>query len=240
MKARKQYNNPPLVEAVVEVHFEASNFSAKTAFEFWYLVKKRYPEVTQRDPLQQLAITPDGKQSLIESKIDQFWDESKSNLIQLGSNLLTINCLPPYEGWENYKERILYAVDNLGKVLKISKILRVDVRTINKIDIGAHKIENLKEYFKVYPHSPEGIFDNTTSLQVRIETSEPNDSAFLLSTATTRKELGFEAPVVFDLAYVKITPIDKRKLEPWLDAAHERLGSIFESILTDYAKDTFN
>ena len=234
-----KYDNPPLVEAVLEIRFECDNWKTKVVFDFYSLLKDSYTDITNRPPVHDLVVNPDGSTRVIENPLVQFWDSKRSNLIQISNGLLTINCLPEYGGWASYKSKIVSAIDNLSKVITIKKIVRLDFRVVNKIDIESHSIENFKKYFKVYPTSPVHIFDNTTSIQLQIETKEQGENAFLLTMNTTIKEVGYSAPVLFQLVYVKLSVINISDIDSWLEAAHKKLGKVFESILTDQAKRTF-
>ena len=54
----------------------------------------------------------------------QYKNSTNDTIIQLSSNLLTVNKLPKYNGWESYSEIIIFAIKALNRALKIDRIDR--------------------------------------------------------------------------------------------------------------------
>lgn len=241
MKTTKKFKNPPLIEAVFELFYQASNWNPATPGIYYSKVNKNYPVITQSGAGFGIALGAQGVQiGSGNNNLTQFKSQDNSSIIQLSSNLFTVNKLPKYKGWESYKEMILEAVELLSSTIDIQKINRIGLRAINKLDVKSHSLENFKRSFNVYPNMPEGIVNDFNSLQLNFETPFPDNEVLALNFATLRKEAGYDAPVQFQLYYTKLSTIDKNSIEKWLDNAHMQLQIAFDHIVTTEKKGEFD
>lgn len=241
MKTTKKFKNPPLTEAVFELFYQASNWNPATPGVFYSKVNKDYPVITQSGGGFGIALGAQGVQiGSGNNNLTQFKSSDNSSIIQLSNNLLTVNKLPKYNGWESYKKMILEAVEILNSTIDIQKINRIGLRAINKIDVKSHSLKNFKESFNVYPTIPSGIVNDFNSLQLNYETPFADNEVLAVDLATLRKEPGYQAPVSFQLYYTKLTSLDKNSIEKWLDNAHIQLHSAFDHIVTPQKKEEFD
>ena len=242
MEENTKYVNPPLTEAVFELFFTANNWSPIVPGAFYGLVKEKYPIITQASGGFGISFGHEGVQfGTGNSDLTQFKSGDGSSIIQLSNNLLTVNKLPKYQGWKSYSEMIIEAVDTLFEVVDISKVNRLGLRTLNKVDIGTHSYENFKRYFNVYPVLPTASRQEINSIQLNYETPiETNKEVLAVSINTLRKEKGYSAPTFFQLYYTRIMDIDVMKILPWIENAHSELYKAFDLSLTSECKKTFN
>ena len=240
MATTKKYKNPPLTEAVFELFFETSNWSPAIPGIFYNKVQKKYPIISQSSGGFGISFGPKGIQlGPGNNDLTQFKSKDGSSIIQLSNNLLTVNKLPEYGGWESYKRMILEALNTLKEVLEIDKVNRVGLKTINKIDIKVHTYENFKRHFNVYPVLPKA--PNTSSIQLNYETPLNDDSDILaISLATLNKEKGYEAPTLFQLYFTKIKNVKIQEIEDWIESAHKNLHKAFDDSLTEQCKKSFD
>jgi len=239
MAKTKKYSNPPLTEAVFELFFESSNWSPAIPGIFYNKVQKRYPIISQSPGGFGISFGPKGLQlGSGNNDLTQFKSTDGTSIIQLSNNLLTVNKLPEYEGWESYKLMILKALDVLKEVLDVKKVNRIGLKAINKIEINKATYENFKEFFTVYPVLPEG--SNTSSIHLNYETPVNFDSVLAISLATLNKEKEYEAPTLFQLYFTKIKNAKIQEIEDWIEIAHGHLNKAFEVSLTDKCKKSFN
>lgn len=239
MAKTKKYNNPPLTEAVFELFFESSNWSPAIPGIFYSKVQKKYPIISQSPGGFGISFGPKGLQlGPGNNNLTQFKSKDGTSIIQLSNNLLTVNKLPEYGGWESYKLMILKALDVLKEVLDIKKVNRIGIKAINKIEINKHTYENFKDFFTVYPLLPEG--SNISSIQLNYETPVNSDDILAISLATLNKEKGYEAPTLFQLYFTKIKNVSIQEIEDWIEIAHEHLHNAFEISLTEKCKKSFD
>lgn len=241
MKNRKIYKNPPLVEAVFELFYTSSSWSSITPGMFYNEIKNKFPNITQNQG--GFGIAFDGKGLKIgsgNSDLTQYKNSNNDTIIQLSSNLLTVNKLPEYKGWESFLEVITYAIDILKHIVNIEKINRIGLKTLNKIDIESHSIDQLKKYFYVYPNLPSNINNNLNSIQINLESPIiENQEILAILLATLKKEPNYEAPVMFQIYMTRINNIPENYIE-WLQDAHDKLSKTFESSLTEFCKKQFD
>ncbi len=241
MEETKKFKNPPLIESVFELFFQSSDWNPAIPGIYYSKVNSTYPIITQSTGGLGIALGPQGVQiGSGHNQLTQFKSSDNSSIIQLSNNLLTVNKLPKYNGWKSYKKMILDAVDNLSETLDVQAINRIGLRAVNKIDVKAHDLVNFKESFNVYPKIPEGVANDFNSLQLNYETPFPNNEVLAIKFTTVRKEQGYNAPVIFTLHYAKLSSLEMNSIEKWLDKAHMKLHSAFNSIITTGKKKEFD
>lgn len=241
METTKKFKNPPLIEAVFELFYQANDWNPATPGTYYSKVNKDFPIITQSGGGFGFTLGPQGVQiGSGNNNLTQFKSQDNSSIIQLSNNLFTVNKLPKYQGWESYKDMIMKAVGLLTSTVDIHQIDRIGLRALNKLDVKSHSLENFRKSFNVYPNMPEGIVNDFNSLQLNYEIPFPDNEVLAVNFATLRKESGYQAPVQFQLYYTKLTPIDKSSIEKWIDNAHMQLHSAFDHIVTKEQKREFD
>lgn len=139
------YDNPPLIEVIVEVKWELQKLEAipgaaidphfpefAKSFEKFVQDKgfKSVERVTPEDfPIEFLA----GKPIFRYRKQKDKWP-----LFQIGPGLLTVNVVPPYGGWGRFKKIIHQGLEGLHVLYPISekylKISKLELRYLNGFD----------------------------------------------------------------------------------------------------------
>jgi uncharacterized protein (TIGR04255 family) len=239
MNATHKFINPPLVEAVCEIAFSTKEWSPVIPGLFYNAIKSQFPIIQSApivNPLNQIRINFPPN---IVNPFTQFWNNERDTLIQLSNNMLTINKLPKYDCWENYYSTICNAYKELKNVLNIENVSRVGLRTINKIDIENHSLEQLKKYLNISPSLPVIIGDPCNSIQMNFEFPLiSNEDILALSILTLKSEPNYQAPLMFQLNMLKINNIIN--IEDWIQKAHDKLYDVFVSCLTQSSINKFN
>lgn len=240
-KNRKIYKNPPLVEAVFELFYYSSSWSSIIPGMFYNEIKDRFPIITQNQGGFGVAFNGKGlKIGSGNGDLTQYRSSNNDTVIQLSNNLLTVNKLPKYNGWESYIEVINYAIEALKRVVKIVRIERIGLKSINKIDIKTHSLEQFKEYFTIYPNYPANINDQLNSIQINLEYPLiQNKEILTVLLATLKQEPNYEAPVIFQIYITRINEIPENQIE-WLEVTHKKLSETFENSLTEFCKTQFD
>lgn len=238
MAISKKYNNPPLVEAVFEMFFTSSAWSSIIPGLFYNEIKEKYPIITQNQG--GFGIAFDNKSLNIgpsNNQLTQYKNNSGDTIIQLAGNLLTVNKLPKYTGWESYLETIIFAVETLKRVIRIDRIDRIGLKAINKIDIKINSIEQLKKYINIYPNISSNPNIEVSSIQINLESQIiENTEVCSILVGTLRKEPNYEAPILFQIYVTRINTIPE-DYKSWVEHAHTQLSETFESSLTQFCKD---
>jgi len=241
MTKTHKYKNPPLTEAIFELFFESEGWTPATPGLFYSSVSKDYPIISQTQNGLGFILGPGGFQ--VETggnQLTQYRSNDGSSIIQLSNGLLTVNKLPEYSGWESYRESILDAINKLQGLVKIKKVIRLGLKTLNKIDIKSHSFSEYKKYYTILPTFPESLNFDWKSIQMNFELPKNEENDILaISITTILKEPKFEAPTLMQLYFTRTKNADKVSPQKWIEDAHLNLKQLFESSLTDYCKQNF-
>ena len=168
----KKYKNPPIIEAVCEFQFAPGQPWDFTVHGLFYeQIRAEFPEKQQ-----QMGIGIRFRQEagaiqhelLPNSERMQFLRKDKSALVQVGPDMLAVNHLKPYPGWEVFKPLIL---DNLNKYIEVAKpkgLKRLGLRYINKIDLPEQTIK-MQDYFNYFTLIPKELPQTHENFSARVE-----------------------------------------------------------------------
>ncbi len=243
MAQNKQYKNPPIVEVVFEFVFQATNWTVITPGNFYSLVKEDFPDIGNGNQSLDISFGNEGvRLGSGNSDLTQFRSKDGNTVIQLSNNLLTVNKLPKYKGWDDYYSIIKKAVTALYEVLEITSIHRLGLRVLNKIDIKEHTYQNFKNAFLVYPNIPNNTSKSVNSIQFKYEYPVPemNHCIIQVVLATLKREKDYTAPVLFQLHYTKLSPSNQKEIDGFLENAHDNLYKLFEDSVTAKYKNLFD
>lgn len=238
MDITHKYKNPPLTEAVFELFFNTNSWNATIPGLFFEKIKDRFPDIVQ--PQNGVGIEIGGNAFQIgghNPDIIQYKNSSGNTIVQLSKNMLTVNKVPKYEGWEVFIDDILYVVSTLNSALSNVGATRMGLRYLNKMDIGKHSLSDFKKYFKIYPYGlPSDEEEKVNAINFLLEYPVVEDREFFsLQFATLRKEPNYNAPVHFDLYITRVKDIAEltNNYKDWLEKAHSLMNERFRSILTE-------
>jgi uncharacterized protein (TIGR04255 family) len=247
---RRTYNNPPLVEAVFEVRYQASPRDLLSLGQLAQALQKQFPiaeavEVPKRGTLTFSVGDP-------TQKLLQLTDERRTLSISLGQGSISISAVKPgdksnrYVGFETLQESASLA---LGELLIVNPELtptRLGYRHINHIPVSRDRV-NVGELLDVGIFLPD-VFVDAPWVQSRFNLHSvleyqgegwPLSVALKLSTKTTPDD----RPVLeldFDCFTENVPGPRLEDLIEWLNFAHDITGDIFESCITDRLRVEFN
>jgi hypothetical protein len=147
---RRRYKRSPIAEAVCEFQFRGSSEWDWTILGLVYQeIKSEFPQKRQEKAFEINIAPQEGK---IEKSVGgslskmQFLREDGSAMVQVGPDLLAINVLPPYPGWETFEALIRRQFEIYCKIAHPVGFKRIGLRFINKIAFPTKEIETT-EYF---------------------------------------------------------------------------------------------
>lgn len=238
-----KYQNLPIVEAVCEFKFfsEGQNDSIIPGMLFTKF-SKEFPIVKKKNLGLVIPVDENEREKdLVFNPLTQFFNEENTKIIQVGKDLLTINCVNKYPHWENYKPLILKVFDEYISLANPTGIKRLGIRAINKISIPSEDL-NLKDYFSFSPVSPFKDDNKLAAFILHIERSFFDDrDRLIMKNMTIVPEKEAHTSFLFDLDYVmkKATGLNFSEVSDWLEIAHNTLNDAFEISITDKLRDTF-
>jgi len=251
MANRRQYKNPPLVEILTEFFFVPAEgiewdsfivpaFHRRIAAGF--PTRKRLPAVGIEVRMSSGGDSPEFKPLGLPTPRHRFISEDEKTLVQLGENLLVVNQLPPYYGWEKYRPRVVECFNLYVKLWKPTRVGRVAVHYINKIDLPEVEA-GLEEYFNLLPTLPDfPLQPVVTNLSMSYEVPGSNFGDIMVVSMKQHSSANPDGMTfLFQWDYIASDglPCDSEAQTEWLDQAHEYLYKVFMSTLTDKCRKLF-
>jgi uncharacterized protein (TIGR04255 family) len=241
---RRKYSNPPIQEAICEIHFALEQPLTPNRLE---QLKPRwadkYPNQTVNEEknvhLQMGAegVRIDenmlGKRLICRSK-------DGTRLAQLSGRFLAVNQLKPYLGWEEgYRDTILARLDDVESELGAMPINRIGLRYINKIEVPENplKWENWFNFVLPFPKLEKSLLLN---FQMHFEQSLPEGQKLVVHCVSLPQstELSF---VILDLDVIwQDEAIRSPELPRLLERVHRPHRLAFEAYITDKLRERFN
>ncbi len=242
---RKKYANPPLIEAVCEFRFTPDTPWDLTIPGLMYeKVGKEFPHKEQR-LAQEIEIlqTPQGVQQqtrTVERVL--FLTNDRKIFIQAGPHLLAVTCLKPYPTWNGFKPRVESAFRSLTEIIDIKGLQRIGLRYINHIEIPAHSINLLDEYFEFRPFLGQNLPQHMADFIVGCvwHFSSGRDSCRVQIT-NALPEKPDNSAFILDLDYFLAQPkaVSANQALEWVEEAHQKVEEIFEGCISKPLRDIF-
>lgn len=240
----RRYEEPPVIEAICEFHFEPDPDWDLTIPGLVY--EELEDEFPERRRAKQLGIGFSTEAEKITQQVrtverTQFVREDESALVQIGPNLLAVSHLEPYPTWQEYRPLIRTALDAYLEEANHEGLEKVALRYINEVEIGGEEIE-LEDYFQFYPYVGPGLPQTHGSFIVGVEVPYHSGRDLLrLQLTPTPSDDDGESAFRLDLSYdlVDAEEISLDSVLTWIDQAHDEIEEAFEASITDTLRDLF-
>ena len=238
----KKYKNSPLVEVLCEFQFiPKEQWDATMPGVFYQKIKRDFPVKKERKPLIMLDETTNEKQKGKFISLTQFYNKKEDSLIQVGKNMLTINCLKPYPHWEKFKPLINDNLSIFRKTNNPNSIRKIILTYINRINIPLEQI-NLEDYFNFYPQTPKKFGKTMRSIDsiIQIPYCDNRDLLTLrIANAVPEKENKISMLLQLDYAINEAESISFNEIGKWLENAHTIIKNVFELSITNKCRTLF-
>lgn len=225
-----KFHNAPVFEAVCELIFPPEAVDLTVIGRLFDSVKKDYPIVKQDAPSIQVSIGSLPRMAPVVT----FFDASQCNAIRITGSNISVHRLKPYDGWEAFLSRIVRALDAARATLSGTGVQAVQLRYLNRLEIGASSLEDLHKFVKVGLYGPihnawqlRALSQSITEVQGDIVRTIVLGSE--ISQPLQQPEIG--APLILDIRCGTVdSPVD---VSEWLISAHDALFVTFKGCLTD-------
>jgi len=240
----KQFKKPPLIEVFCEFFFETAAGVEWDSFivpTFYRKVRKDFPTRQRMSTvgfqlMMGVGVPPPQMQSVgPPTPRHRFISENGKTLVQLGDNLLVVNQLPPYYGWERFEPTVMQCFRLYTQLWKPEKVARAAVHYIDKVDIPSLDV-GIEEYFNLYPTLPEHPGTPATNLALTYEVQGAVAGDILVGTMRQHPSANPEGMTfLFQSDYVATggLPSDEKAVQSWLNKAHDFVFDVFLSTFTD-------
>ncbi|MCA9182225.1 MAG: TIGR04255 family protein [Planctomycetales bacterium] len=243
---RRIYPKPPIVEALMEFRFMSAVDARSLAEQLRDRLGERYDApVTQFDlfQLQATAHAGGGMSTAATRQPDMFFLSSASGhrRIGCGSSVLTIHTLAPYPGWESFVEQAADAIAALPASVAEAQVGVLAIRYIDLIRLPLG--EAIVDYIPIVPPCPAAMPPHITNYQYLTQTQDPDDGTTVqLMVAMAPSPTEEDHALWLDLALTKrVNGMSFLELAwlPEMEILHGRLRDIFETSITDAARELF-
>ena len=244
----KKYKNPPIEEAVVEFRFapgEEWNLTIPGKLHEHPSIKNKYQGKPRTQKFIDAALQSGADQTsnlAVREGVGriQLVDPEGRHVISLGMDVMSVNLLRPYNGWNDFRPQIEDALKAYFDVAKPTGVNRVGVRYINRIVIEGREV-TLDTYFRYKPPSVQQFPKKMAGFFNRVEYVYEDAIKLLLTQATVDAPADCSAFLVdIDVIWEKETLKELPDIMRLVDDLHEREGEAFEAVITDAAREVFN
>jgi uncharacterized protein (TIGR04255 family) len=241
---KRKYLNPPIQEAICEVHFAIQQPLPRERIEQlqnrW---KANYPNQTINEEKNvHLQMGAEGVR-VDENKLGHRLicrSSDGTRLVQLSGRFVAINQLQPYPGWEeNFRETILSRVADVEAELGSMPIGRTGLRYINRIEIPENPVmwEKWFNFALPFPRLEKSLLAN---FQMHFEQVLPEQQKLLVNCVSV-PQTGEASSVILDLDVVwEGEPIKSTSLSDLLESVHHPHRLAFEAYITDKLRERFD
>jgi uncharacterized protein (TIGR04255 family) len=240
---RREYEEPPLVEAVAEFRFISDSWDQTVPGLFFTQVEAQFPEkeqvtvvetaVTQTEAGTQQTITPVERLRLRRA--------DGSAIISISAHYLSISALPPYEGWEEFGPLISTALHHYRAIAAPSGLQRIGLRYVNQIPLSGSAEIRLEDYFNFYPHMGPDLPQKHSSFVCGVEIPYDEGRDLLKAQLADQPSPADAVLFLLDIDYflARAGEVGFDDTEPWLLQAHHRVEQMFEGCITEALRAKF-
>jgi uncharacterized protein (TIGR04255 family) len=243
---RTEYANPPVAEALCQLNFaDPLRWNVATPGLLWERLREDYPD----DPEAQDQIAASVQIGSTEAsgvalnRGDQrfiYRDNEHQRLVVANSNYISVNSLPPHEGWPALRQRVEAAVGALSDTVPLQPVQRVALRYINRIVVPERQI-NTDDYFNIDIRTALDGKAMFRSFIYRVESVLDDRDTLMISTFATLQ--GDENALTFLLDQEAVrSGLSISNVTEMLEVAdelHNYQIQEFESMITDKTRDLF-
>ena len=239
------YSRPPIIEAVLALHF-ADPLTEKEIASFTRKLKKKFPWEEKLNHLTaNIDIATGQASSFVANAGFKLDSPDRSQLVIIQPGVLAAIQRPPYTSWEALSGLAHEQWDALKKVRSFSRLAKVSTRFINRIDIPAVKdqVLDLPQYLAAGLSLPDfAQRKSLTNFYVNCALLD-EDAKFtnVLQLAVTPSPLIDHLSFIIDIDISSNLPVPMRDDELWefIGGLQDRKNQLFESCITDHTRALF-
>jgi uncharacterized protein (TIGR04255 family) len=253
----KTYNNPPVIEAWIEFHFEygeeAPEWNKNVAEDFIESIGKSF---ARKEYLASANVIVNANQRSVEIKheLERIKAYSKENdrCLQTGRTVFVYNMLKKEkEKWPGFPVLLQEVLPLYQQYINKFHPNRIKMITLHYRDHIVIPFENgriePKDYFEIYPNMPQDKIGDMVHYSLSLVLSDickDGITQFSAKTGTFSEEKPqTRLPFTIDWnvhSAISFACDDKTSHEAWLNAAHDGVNKAFEACLTEKCRGLFS
>lgn len=169
-------------------------------------------------------------------------DPTRTRLLVINSELMSVNSLKPYEGWDKLRVRLERGVGQVSELVTMPRIVKVSLRYINRIVIGGDDAIDTDNYFTLPIHSGEGGKAALASFIHRVQSRFSDGRTTVTSTFATIDASMTGPAFLLDLEFQRNyeEPITAEVAMREADELKAMENAEFETCITDETRKLFS
>jgi uncharacterized protein (TIGR04255 family) len=239
MAKRRCYENPPLVEALCQFQFApGSEWDMAIPGLLYRRVREQFPERRQQKAIQWVVSPAAGEvETTSTSDRMQFRSQDGKSLIQVGPDLLVVNALKPYPGWDAFRSMVLSTLTYYREEARPAGIKSLTLRYINRLIFPPTPVQ-IEDFMHFYPNVPTALPQTFVGWAQSVNVPLSQEEILRL-TAGSSDEHPEENVFVLDLEFVAFRGCSLEDVGLRIDKGHEIIEDAFEECITDKARWMF-
>jgi uncharacterized protein (TIGR04255 family) len=240
----RRYESPPIVEALCEIYFTGSRWDSTIPGLFYEQARRNYPQKSQIALVGvEMQVGPGQAETRplsFEPRM-RFARDDNSRLLQLARDLLILNQLAPYPGYEGWREELHRNLEVYRELAAPGGIDRLGVRYINRVNVPGLGLR-MEDYFRVYPEIPPELSGahGPFILQVLMIPVCPGHQLTLTLGTSPPHPQGVLSFVLDLYDVVLLGGRDAfKEVRHLLDESHANIVHTFENTITDTSRKLF-
>jgi uncharacterized protein (TIGR04255 family) len=242
---RRQYDRPPIQEALCELKFEGATWAFGSPAALYERLQSEYPAEPVQVMASALRVSGDGGPSLQVEQQEprtRFASADGQRLVVAGRDTISVHVLTAYPGWEAFRDAIERAIGVYREVAQPESVSRIGIRYINRIQIDQPTVD-LEDYFVHPPNSPDELDLGIGSFFMRIDCTSPDEPIRLVQTFGSADSSPSVVAFILDLDTIREwieSPLAIAEALPAVDSLRDFERTAFESLITDKLRAVFD
>lgn len=243
---KRSYRHPPIEEALCEFKFVSDGgWDLTIPGKLHSRVQSEYDGKPQEQKVVRANISRGGggppSVGMSESlgRIT-FPARNANRMLGVGTDILAVHTLRPYDGWEQFRPRIATALDAYHEVANPSGVQRIGLRYINRISVPSTTVQ-LEDYFACAPATVPQMPQQMTAFLHRDEYSYQDGIKLILNFGSIQAPRGESAFVLdLDVTWEGENAMSLADAMVHVESLHTREGEAFEALVRDPARNLFD
>src|SRR5680860_393498 len=244
MSPQRHYRKAPITEAIIDLRVELPpDFSAAELMKTHAAEEVSYPTVQQHyAAFGQMQGGPQVSATAGSQHMGYlFQSENTKQIYQARLDGFTMSRLAPYENWKALRDEARRLWDIYRSIAKPSRVVRLAVRYINRIDIPL-PFRDFKDYLRTVPEVSPDLPQELSGyfLQLSIPMDDIKSLALINETIIESASPNIVS-VVLDIDVFRHTelPADEEGIWTFFEELRDRKNKVFEASITDKARELF-
>ena len=171
----------------------------------------------------------------------RFWSEDGRSVYQARTDGFTLSRLAPYDHWEPFRDEARCLWEIYRRVVEPSKIERIAVRYVNRIDIPL-PLRDFGDYLRTFPELSPDMPQALSRYLMRLEIPLGDTrSTCFLTQAVVPPASQDVVSIALDIDVFRTSDIPEHDDAIWeiMETLRQNKNSLFEACITDAARELF-